>query len=90
MPTASPNLKSILFYEQSCIAITDSSKLAALRSSLTSNPRNSDSLYALYLYYYEKADYRKARYYLRQVIALNSSDAELLQKNNELNTLLSD
>jgi cytochrome c-type biogenesis protein CcmH/NrfG len=90
MTTATPNLKSILFYEQSCIEITDAAKLTDLRSSLTFNPRNSDSLYALYRYYYDKADYRKARYYLRQVIALNSSDPDLLTKNNELDALLSE
>ncbi|HZK20110.1 MAG TPA: hypothetical protein VFC68_05225 [Treponemataceae bacterium] len=88
LPDASSNLKSILLYERSCLAPTDAIKLADLRASLTSNPRNADSLYALYLYYFDRLDYRKARYYLRQVIALHPTDVELLEKNTELDIRL--
>ncbi|OJF77546.1 MAG: hypothetical protein BKP49_00740 [Treponema sp. CETP13] len=89
MKDASSDLKSILYYEKSFIENSAAMQLSDLRLSLTSNPRNTDSLYALYEYYFEKSDYQKARYYLRQVIALKPSDLDLLDKNTQLDTLLS-
>ena len=46
------------------------------------DPRNTDSLFAMYRYYYESGDYKKAEYYLKQVIAiepLNKKNSRLLQ-----------
>lgn len=89
LPSASSKMKSSLYYERSRLDSTSDSQLADLRASLTSNPRNQEALFALYEYYYKRVDYRKAQYYLRQVIALNNSDPELLKLNADLDELLS-
>ena len=88
LPSASSKMRSSLYYERSRIQSSVDAKLQDLRSSLTSNPRNRNALYSLYEFYYTKADYRKAQYYLKQVIALNSSDERLLALNRELDSYL--
>ena len=62
--------------------------LADLRSSLIANPRNTDSLFRLYQIYYDKKDYRKAQYYLKQVVALNPNDTDVKNLNEQLNQLI--
>lgn len=79
MDSASASLKSVLFYHESRMASNPESELSSLRSSLLSDSRNSASLFAMYQWYYDKADYRKAEYYLKQVIALNPSNAKYIQ-----------
>ncbi|MBR5867022.1 MAG: tetratricopeptide repeat protein [Spirochaetaceae bacterium] len=81
---ASPKLKSYLYYQRSLFAQTDAEKLADLRQSLTAVPRNQEPLFELYRYYFEKKDYRKAQYYLKQVVALNPNDQYILGLNAEL------
>ena len=88
LPQASSKLRSFLYYQRSLLATNDTDKLADLRQSLTSNPRNADPLFELYKYYFEKKDYRKAQYYLKQVVALNPNDIEILNLNSELEKLL--
>nr|MCR5762009.1 hypothetical protein [Treponema sp.] len=88
MASASAELKSFLFYEKSFLYGDESSTIENLRSSLTQNPRNSDALYRLYQVYYNKKDWKRAQYYLRQVVALNPVDANALAKNEELDELL--
>ena len=67
---------------------TEDSALADLRSSLIANPRNSESLFRLYEIYYEKEDYRKAQYYLRQVVAINPNDSSIRKLNEALTQLV--
>ena len=62
--------------------------LADLRSSLTANPRNKDSLYRLYRIYYGKKDWRRAQYYLKQVVAIDPANPDYLSRNAELDKLL--
>lgn len=88
LPNAAQKTKSALYYQRSRLAASDAGKLNDLRSSLTSNPRNEAALYDLYRYYYKKQDYKKAQYYLRQVIAIKPSDQKLLNQQNELEKLL--
>lgn len=88
LPSASSSFKSFLYYQQSLMTNSDTEKLAALRQSLTANPRNIEPLFELYVYYYKKADYRKAQYYLKQVVSLDSSNEEYLRLNQELDSLL--
>lgn len=81
MPTASNTLKGILYFYQASIS-SGETKLSYLRSSLLADPRNADSLFAMYQYYYASADYKKAEYYLKQAIAidpLNKKNTRLLQ-----------
>jgi len=89
LPGASSRMKSFLYYRRSFLANGEQNILGDLRSSLIANPRNEDSLYRLYTIYYNKHDYRKAQYYLKQVVALNPSNEEFLKKNTELENLLS-
>jgi len=72
-------LKSVLIYYQSLLESNDEEKLALLRSSLLSDPRSSLTLFALYEWYFRHKDYRKAYYYLQQVIALDPYNKTYLQ-----------
>lgn len=84
LPTASQKVKSYLLYRRSFLQKSEDDALADLRSSLISNPRNSEALFRLYELYYKKGDYRKAQYYLRQVVAINPNDSSLKKLNEEL------
>lgn len=86
---ASSKMKSFLYYERSFLENSEDSVLVDLRSSLTSNPRNKDALFRLYEIYFNKKEYRKAQYYLKQVVAISPADESLLKLNAELETLLS-
>ncbi len=88
LPSANSRMKSFLLYEKSYFENTENSSLNDLRSSLTANPRNKDALFRLYEIYYNRRDYRKAQYYLKQVVALNPADKELLRLNSELEQLI--
>ncbi len=88
LANANAKAKSILYYERSRISPTEEQQLSDLRSSLTANPRNQEALYDLYLLYYNRKDYRKAQYYLNQVVALSPNDPKLLEKQEELKTLI--
>ncbi len=85
---ASGRLKSVLFFERSRLQSSDSRILADLRASLTANPRNEDALFGLYTYYFDRFDYSKAQYYLKQVIALSPSNVDAIELNAELDILL--
>ncbi|MCR4940967.1 MAG: hypothetical protein K5930_12810 [Treponemataceae bacterium] len=89
IPAASSKLKSSLYYERSRLQTSSDRILADLRSSLTSNPRNRNALFALYSYYMDVSDYRKAQYYLKQVLALDPSDQEIVELNSKLDVILS-
>ncbi len=89
LPGANAKMKSFLLYERSFLAVREDAALTDLRSSLTANPRNKDALFRLYQIYFNKKEYRKAQYYLKQVVALSPSDDSLLKLNSELETLLS-
>ena len=88
LQTSSSKLKSFLYYKRSFLQSSVESSLSDLRSSLISNPRNTDALFRLYQIYYDKKDYRKAQYYLKQVVALNPNDSELKNLNEQLNQLI--
>lgn len=88
LPSASTKMKSFLYYEKSYIDAGEAAVLADLRSSLTANPRNKDALFRLYSIYFDKKEYRKAQYYLKQVVALSPNDESLLLLNQKLEQLL--
>lgn len=88
MNNASPKMKSYLYYRRSYLQHTEENILADLRSSLISNPRNSDALFRLYEVYFGKKDYRKAQYYLRQVVAINPNDNSMKKLNEALTKLI--
>lgn len=88
IPSSAARMKSFLYYQRSFISGGEAVVLADLRSSLTANPRNKDSLFRLYRIYFNKKEYRKAQYYLKQVVALSPKDESLLKLNQELEKLL--
>ena len=88
MDGSEARMKSFLYYQRSFFGATEDEILGDLRSSLTANPRNRDALFLLYKIYYAKKDWRRAQYYLKQVVALDPLNTEVLRLNSELNSLL--
>lgn len=88
LESSTPKMKSYLYYRRSYLQFSEDKILADLRSSLISNPRNSDSLLRLYEIYFDKQDYRKAQYYLRQVVAINPNDSSVKKLNEALTKLI--
>lgn len=88
LSSSSSKMKSYLYYMRSILQTKESDRLSDLRSSIIANPRNSDSLFSLYEVYFKKQDYRKAQYYLKQVVALCPNDAYVLKLNEELSDLM--
>lgn len=88
MNGSSSKMKSYLYYRKSFLERSEDVALADLRSSLIANPRNSDALFRLYEIYYDKSDYRKAQYYLRQVVAINPNDSSVRKLNEALTQLM--
>lgn len=85
--TTDADFRSFLFYRRSFLRKTQDEQLSDLRSSLIANPRYNDALFRLYQIYYEQREYRRAQYYLRQVVALNPDNAYYRRLNEELNKL---
>jgi len=88
LETASGKTKSFLYYQRSLLATGEDEIFADLRASLTANPRNKDALYRFYRIYYNKQDWRRAQYYLKQVVAIDPRNSEFLAQNAELDALL--
>lgn len=88
MDNASSKMKSFLYFRRSYLQRSEESQLADLRSSLTSNPRNDEALFRLYEIYYSKKDYRKAQYYLKQVVAIRPNDTTVKKLNDSLAQLI--
>ncbi|MBQ9494831.1 MAG: tetratricopeptide repeat protein [Treponema sp.] len=86
--SATQRMKSFLYYRRSFLVTTQEESLADLRSSLIANPRNSDALFRLYEIYYGRKDYRRAQYYLRQVVALDPNNGAMRRLNDELSELI--
>lgn len=88
---ADSELKSILYYYNAKLVQNNPTEyLNFLQSSLLSNPRNKDSLFAMYEWYLKTKDYKKAKYYLGQVIALDPSNKNIINLSENLNKLLAD
>ncbi len=88
LPGAGSQMRSFLYYERSLIDSNSETMMADLRSSLSANPRNPDTLYRLYTIYYGEKDWRRAQYYLKQVGAIRPNDASVQAKLSELENLL--
>ncbi|MGP1577217.1 MAG: tetratricopeptide repeat protein [Treponema sp.] len=85
---ARSGLKAVLYYYQALLENNREKKLGLLRLSLLSNPRNEKTLYALHEWYYSAKDYRKAQYYLQQVLALNPKNRYYIKQSEKLSGLL--
>ena len=89
IPASSAKQKSFLYYQKSLLSTGEENILADLRSSLIANPRNRDSLFRLYTIYFNKKEYRKAQYYLKQVVAISPDDEKVRELDENLKSLLS-
>ena len=85
---ADSSMKSFLYYEKSFLGADDKDAVACLRSSLTQNPRNTDALTRLYEIYYDKQDWKRAQYYLKQVVALNPTNKKALALSQKLEKII--
>lgn len=88
MDTSTQKIKSFLYLRRSYLQKTEEKILSDLRSSLIANPRNDEALFRLYEIYYSKKDYRKAQYYLRQVVAIKPNDQTIKALNDSLSKLI--
>lgn len=86
--TANASMRSFYYYQRSLLQSSQEAALADLRSSLIALPRNKDALFRLYQIYYDNRDYRKAQYYLKQVIALDRGNAAMRRLDEELQRLV--
>lgn len=87
LPAARSSLKSVLIYYQALLESNDEERLTLLRSSLLSDPRSSLTLFALYEWYFRHKDYRKAAYYLQQVLAFDPENKRYLALADQLEKL---
>lgn len=86
--TTDADFRSFLFYRRSFLRGNQEDALSDLRTSLIANPRNNDALFRLYQIYFNAKEYRRAQYYLRQVVALNPDNSYYRRLNEELNRLV--
>ncbi len=76
--------RSVLFYLQSRLQKSDEAALPLLRSALMENADNPEALAALSDIHVRRKDYAKARFYLKQALALAPGDPELARRQAEL------
>lgn len=86
--SATPAMRSFCYYERSLMQPSQEAALADLRSALIAQPRNKDALFRLYQIYYDNRDYRKAQYYLKQVIALDRGNQAIRRLDEDLQRLV--
>ncbi len=72
--------RSTLYYLQSRLQKSDEAALTLLRSALVENADNSEALAAVYDIQVRRKDYAKARFYLKQAIAISPDDPELEER----------
>lgn len=82
--TGSTRFRSNLYYLQSLLQPNDEAALNSLRSSLVENVQNLEALTAMYDIYMRQKDAQKARFYLRQALAVAPDDLGLARRREEL------
>lgn len=75
-----PKYRSTLYYLQSRLQKSDEAALTLLRSALVENADNAEALAAVYDIQMRRKDYAKARFYLKQAIAVSPDDPELEER----------
>ncbi len=80
----SSKFRSGLYYLQSLLQPNDEAALNALRSSLVENVQNLEALTAMYDIYMRQKDAQKARFYLRQALAVAPEEPGLARRREEL------
>ena len=87
-PANSGNLRSRLFFLRSRIQGNEEAALGDLRSSLFENPRNIETLIAMFEIYHNRREERRAVYYLRQALAISPDHPRLRRYESEYASLL--
>ena len=82
-----PAYRSTLYWLQSRIQPGDEAALSSLRSALVENGMNIDALAAMSDIYVRKGDYQRARFYLKQAIAISPDRADIVERRNVLTQL---
>lgn len=80
----SPSYRSTLYWLQSRLQTTEDAVLASLRSALIENGMNIDALAAMSDIYVRKADYQRARFYLKQAISIAPDRPDIVERRNVL------
>jgi len=85
LPAAkSGKLRSTLFFLQSSLQKSDEAALPLLRSALLENADNPEALAALSAIHMRRKDFAKARFYLKQALAIAPGDLALQKLQAEL------
>ncbi|HPE36887.1 MAG TPA: hypothetical protein PK625_07030, partial [Spirochaetales bacterium] len=83
----SSSFRSTLYYLQAKLQANADAALAMLRSALIENGLNVDALVAMTEIYTSKGDYQRARFYLKQAMALAPARADVVERQNVLTQL---
>lgn len=80
----SPAYRSSLYWLQSRIQPNEDAALSSLRSALVENGMNLEALIAMSDIYVRRADYQKARFYLKQAISIAPARQDIAARRAEL------
>ena len=84
---SSPAFRSVLYLVQSKLQKSDDAALTLLRSSLVEDADNPEALAAVSDILVRRKDYARARFYLRQAIAIDTGDPELESRQRQLDAI---
>ncbi len=84
---SSPAFRSVLYLVQSKLQKSDDAALTLLRSSLVEDADNPEALAAVSDILVRRKDYVRARFYLRQAIAIDPGDPELESRQRQLDAI---
>jgi tetratricopeptide (TPR) repeat protein len=85
--TSSPPLRSILYFLQARMQKSDEAALTLLRAALVENADNAEALTLVSDIQLRRKDYAKARFYLKQAMAIDPGDPELESRQKKLEEL---
>jgi tetratricopeptide (TPR) repeat protein len=84
---SSPPLRSVLYYVQSRLQKSDEAALSLLRAALVENADNAEALAAVSDIQLRRKDYAKARFYLKQAMAIDPGDPEIESRQKKIDEL---
>jgi tetratricopeptide (TPR) repeat protein len=84
---SSSPFRSLLYYLQSRLQKSDEAALTLLRSALVENADNSEALAAVSDLQLRRKDFSKARFYLKQAMAIDPDNPELEARQKQLDAL---
>jgi tetratricopeptide (TPR) repeat protein len=79
-----PAYRSTLYWLQSRLQVEEDAILSSLRAALIENGMNVDALASMSDMYVKKADYQRARFYLKQAISITPDRADIVERRNVL------